>query len=306
MRIAVTGGMGFIGTEIVKRALAEGNEVICVDFLEDLIPDYERNKYPILDDVYANLAGCARVVYPWDLVHDFEVYAPQVIIHAGAVVDTTDMGSEILFARNLSYTGHLCRKASEMGAHMVFSSSASVYGNGQRRHPINPYALTKALGERLLEGMKTRTVALRYFNVFGKNEHHKGEMASVPFKISQAYAKGEQFSLFRPESARDFVPVSTVAQVTLEVAVNLLGPATPNGHKIFDVGTGEATTFNDLDNFIMQAMGKKQSIVKEIPMPKSLEGRYQMYTCAGGPRSPGLLAIPKTTRDGLEEMYGKD
>src|SRR5574337_2022088 len=121
MRIAVTGGLGIIGTEIVAEALRNGMEVIVVDF-SGQINALERNRYPILDQIYQNLPNCVSLIEPWDFPSLIERESPQVIVHAGAVVDTKDLGSPTLMSLNLRYTEDLARAASEAGAHLVFRS----------------------------------------------------------------------------------------------------------------------------------------------------------------------------------------
>lgn len=309
MRIAVTGATGFIGTEVVRLALERGFEVVAVDFWQDAIRTYTEARHPILDDVFRNLSGAAAVVDPEDFVADLGRHSPQLVVHAGAIVDTENPGKPDLFDRNVRYVEDLARAADRVGSHIVFCSSAAVYGAAPRKHPINAYALTKAMGERIIQNTKVRTASLRLFNVFGRNEHHKGRMASMPFKLVQAYLRGERLNMHSPDAKRDFVPVSTVARVILDRAAEMLGPKLPifPNHATFDVGTGKPTSFRDLDSFVRQAVGAPFSVVNEIPMPGHLEGRYQGFTCAGAHGSKHLMVLggDVDTRTGLEETYGQ-
>jgi len=303
MRVAITGGMGFIGTEVTRLARSIGWDVVMVDFIRDLIPLYETRRLSILDDVYSNLSGCSDVVEPWEFVeHPTGV---QAIIHLGAAVDTKDLGSKDLFDRNMTYVRKLALTAESYRTPICFASSASVYGAGARRHPLNPYAMTKSFGENILNGLAVRTTCLRFFNVYGRHEHHKGDMASVPFKIARAYRTGDKFEMHSPDAARDFVSVTRVAQAVIERTAELASPALPLPirHQTFDVGSGEAVSFRDLDNYIMQAMGHRASCVKEIAMPEGLAARYQGFTLAGNHEHANIGR--SNVRDDLEHTYGK-
>lgn len=310
MLIAVTGGMGFIGQEVVSSLLERGHRVVVVDYWSRLITLYESEKFPILEEsVYRTLSACEAVLTPPEFIRWLgDSREIDAIVHLGAVVDTTDMGSDSLFSDNVEFTRLLVAAANTSRPTwavpgVVFASSAAAYG--ARGYPNNPYGLTKALGERILAQLRGEYSAVRLFNVFGRNEHHKGKMASVPFKIAQAYQRGARFELHSPEAARDFVPVTTVAAKLCALA-DLLGSRSqeePQIRETVDLGTGYATTFSDLDTFIMQATRNQASCVKIVPMPTSLEGRYQPYTCAGVRiRNIGVDSIG--TRPAIEETYG--
>lgn len=303
MRIAVTGGLGFIGSMVVADLVKDGHEVIIVDFWEDLILDYEANRYPILELAYMNIKGSSRLVDPYEFLRRFKELGPHVVVHAGAVVDTTDLGTDgKLWHLNVHYTQQLAQAASEAGAHLVYISSAATYGT--KGFPNNPYGLSKLLGEKALVGMKTRVSILRLFNVFGQYEHHKGDMASVPFKLAQAYRTGDTFKMFAPDAARDFVPVANVVHAVREEVTRMHGPGAVGSHRVHDVGTGIATSFSDLDNFVMQATKNTATCCRLIDMPEKLRGRYQGFTRAGRKESP-LYQPYLLTREGIEEYYGK-
>lgn len=309
MRIAVTGAMGFIGQEVVSRLIDAGHEVVMVDYWKSLLMAYEKEHFPILESVYRTMPLAAEVLEPHEFIEQLREFSPDCIIHLGAVVDTLDLGSASLLHNNVSYVKELVAAANGSRiAHdippIVFASSAAVYGS--KGQPNNPYGLTKAMGEKMIMETRGRYNLLRFFNVFGANEHHKKGMASVPFKIAQAYMRGDKFSMHSPDAARDFVPVSTVAEKVIAAAKHLsvqseIGfPAS----RTWDLGTGAATTFEDLDNYIMQATGNITSCVKLIPIPAELVGRYQGFTRAGD-RCANLVEISRGTRQGLEETYGK-
>ncbi len=298
MRVAVTGGMGFIGTEVVSRLIIKGHDVVVVDFWSQLIQTYEKRRYPILETTYANLTTADDVLTPYEFL-DEHCKNVDVIVHLGAVVDTMNICEDDLVKLNVDYTRAL---VSKLRSPIVFASSASVYGT--KGYPNNPYGLTKTMGERIIRDeprFNSDHTILRFFNVFGRHEHHKGKMASVPFKLSQAYNEGRQFELHSPDAARDFVPVAIVADLIVSIVELYAGGDKPLS-RTYDVGSGSATTFEDLNNFIMQAKGATQSIVKNVPMPPELVGRYQGWTKAGlSVQNMGACS----TREWLEKYYGK-
>lgn len=304
MKIAVTGGMGFIGHELVGELLSLGHEVVLVDFWRDLIPRYEGTKMPIVEEIYKIIPRCSAVVDPWEFLVDFNKHSPQVVVHGGAIVDTKDLGgaNSRLFDLNVQYTENLTKVCDESGAGIIFISSAAVYGN--HGHPNNPYGLTKAMGEKIVRRSRARTASLRLFNVFGRYEHHKGEMASVPWKIARAYEKGHVFHLHSPEAARDFVPSKGVVQAVIGVAYDMMGPG-EKWHREFDVGTGRPTTFATLADLVMKTMGKSQSMIQSATLPADLVGRYQFFTQAG---THGVKNIGDMfgTSQGISEAYGVD
>lgn len=300
MRIAVTGGLGFIGQRIVHDLIDLGHEVVIVDFWERLVTKYEQERHPIVGSVYATISKAADLVEPWTFLDDPRLCGAQVVVHAGAVVDTTDLGDGPLWQLNVRYVQDLANRASESGAHIVFISSGATYGT--LGHPNNPYGLSKVIGERIVRSVKTRSSSLRLFNVFGEHEHHKGHMASVPFKLAQAYRKGEIFRMFAPDAKRDFVPVSSVVDAVRHEISELMGPMKEQ-HRVRDVGTGIATSFADLDNYVMQACGQNASCTRIVEVPQELVGRYQGYTCAGM-NGEIRAAGQKTTREGIHDYYG--
>jgi ADP-L-glycero-D-manno-heptose 6-epimerase len=305
MRIAVTGGLGFIGQQIVKRLIELDHEVTVVDFWERLVTRYERDRLPIIHGVYRTLSVVHSVVDPYEFLLDYE-YSNQhdIIIHAGATVDTKDLGDGTLWENNVRYTQRLIGGLGR-NTGVIFLSSAATYG--AHGYPNNPYGLSKKMGERILENSLCRGRALRLYNVFGENEDHKGNMASVPWKLAQAYKRSTKFEMHSPDAKRDFVPVSAVVDAVIEQVDDLHATrngAAQGGFQAFDVGTGLATSFADLDNYVMQATGNKVSCVNFIEMPPELVGRYQGYTCAGMSgtlRKGGNM----TTRQGIEDFYGR-
>lgn len=311
MIVAVTGGMGFIGHSVVSRLQAMGHRVIAVDYWTDLIRRYESERLPILEEIYRTAPGIEMYQNPDEFLEWLTHSTPDVIVHLGAVVDTTDLGSRDLFYRNVGYTRELVRVANAGRTTpdvpgIVFASSASVYGaNG---FPNNVYGFSKCLGEKLCGETRGDLAVLRFFNVFGANEHHKGNMASVPFKLAECYRIGKVFDMHSMDAARDFVPVSTVVEKIAGYAgwfdTRRRDDHSACIHEIVDLGTGYVTTFADLDTYIMHATRNNFSLVKYVELPAHLVGRYQPYTCAGN-RAKNAGHGSQSTRDAIEELYGK-
>lgn len=282
MRVGITGALGFIGQETVKALLERGHRVVAVDF-PDRIKKYEQSRLPIMSQVYSTISRCVDLRSPWDFLK--EVHDVDVVVHAGAVVDTTDMWSESLQALNIDYTRKLSEACSKNRIGMVFISSAAVYGmNGV---PNNPYGLSKALGEKIVGDVLPNSISLRLFNVFGKNEHHKGTMASVAWQIHQALLRNYRFEVFNPEAKRDFVPVNVVARCICESAELLYKerdvgrPA--NLARVHDVGTGQPISFRELVTLLHTVRGVREedSLISWGDMPEKYQGRYQFFTRAG-------------------------
>jgi ADP-L-glycero-D-manno-heptose 6-epimerase len=312
MRIAITGALGFIGTEVASLMDGTDDEVLLVDFWEDLIARYEKDRLPIIDRVYRNMHIAAEVMDPWSFIESLRSLAPDAIIHLGAIVDTMDLGSHALFNNNIRYVRSLVDAANtgrltDNIPGIVFASSAATYG-ADFAYPSNPYGMTKSRGERDVSSSRGQYANLRFFNVFGSLEHHKGRMASVPFKLAQSYRSGDRFDMHSLSASRDFVPVGTVAQHVVSLARSMAA-ATPDTaiRATYDVGTATSTTFADLDSFVMQATGNVVSCVREVPIPPEIAGRFQPFTCAGmGPNPvPVLGKDDQGTRDGIEEHYGR-
>lgn len=315
MLVAVTGGMGFIGQEVIAGLQAGGHRVILVDYWERALRQYEEMKYPILTSVYETASKAEALLDPWEFIYWLNRNPVDAVIHLGACVDTMDMASPDMIRNNVAFTQEMVEsintgRISEDVPGIVFASSAATYG--AKGFPNNPYGLTKSIGERFIAGTRGNYVSLRFFNVFGRNEHHKGKMASVPFKLAQAYREATKFDLHSPDSARDFVPVTTVAAQVVAYAEMMNQFKDERGSKnqagsireSLDLGTGYATTFADLDNYVMQAMKQYVSCVRHVPIPPEIIGRYQPYTCAGQ-RARNAAYESQSTRDAIEEIYGR-
>jgi ADP-L-glycero-D-manno-heptose 6-epimerase len=286
-QIIVTGGAGFIGSNLV-RALNERGEgdILIVDHLG-------------LGEKWRNLPGLRYADYldKVEFRRRFqagEIDAPRVVYHLGACSATTELDAGYLMDNNYRYSRELCEWTMKAGARFVYASSGATYGDGALGYddsdartpdlrPLNMYGYSKqAFDEWALEsGHLDRIVGLKYFNVYGPGEGHKGDMRSVVHKAyHQILESGEVglFKSYRPdyadgEQVRDFVYVKDAVAVTLSFG----DPATPGG--LYNCGTGEARSWLDLARAVFAAMGR-EPVIRFIEMPESLREKYQYETRA--------------------------
>jgi ADP-L-glycero-D-manno-heptose 6-epimerase len=282
----VTGGAGFIGSVLVQALNRRGvDDILVVDTLGS-------------DGRWKNLRGRGfRKIVPPDIFLQ-ELSAGQfdgkveAILHMGAITDTSEADADLLYARNTRYTQGLAAWAMSQDARFVYASSASVYGDGAlgfsdddaltpRLMPLNPYAFSKWLFDRdvIAHGWAERIAGLRFFNVFGPNEYHKGRMASVVWHATNQVREKGRIELFQSHRAgiadgaqqRDFVSVMDVAEVVLWFLDH------PDANGIFNLGAGQARTFNDLAAAIFAALDRPAEIAY-IPTPENIRDSYQYHT----------------------------
>ncbi len=290
--ILVTGGAGFIGSNIVRALNARGEtDVIVVDDLTDgrkifNLADLAIHDYWDRDDLFPRIEspGATKRI--------------RAVFHEGACSATTEWDGRMMMQRNYEYSKRLYHVCTEAGVPFFYASSASVYGHGETfredpacESPVNVYAYSKFLFDRYVrndrgwggsgplnhETSGSPVVGMRYFNVYGPREQHKESMASVAFHLHNQLQEGDEVRLFAGsggygdgEQKRDFVYVEDA------VAVNLwfLDHAERSG--IFNVGTGRAQPFNDVARAVIDWRGRGK--IKYIPFPDSLRGSYQNYT----------------------------
>ena len=286
--LVVTGGAGFIGSVLVAALNARGRrDILVVDEFGD-------------GPKWKNLRGKSftDVVVPEKFAHDLAagVYDGRLdgILHIGAITDTSFTDMDELQERNVRYSRTLASWAMAHGARFVYASSASVYGDGALGFsdadtvtptllPLNPYAFSKWLSdtEAIREGWTEKVAGLRFYNVFGPNEYHKGRLASVPWHATNQIRETGQIKLFQSHNPRyadgaqerDFVYVKDVCAVVLWFLDH------PEANGIYNVGTGQARTFNDLAAAIFRALDKPQDITY-IPTPENIRAAYQYHTQA--------------------------
>ncbi|MDY6942156.1 MAG: ADP-glyceromanno-heptose 6-epimerase [Pseudomonadota bacterium] len=279
--IVVTGGAGFIGSNLVRALNDQGREdILVVDDLRDgtkfvnltdcNIQDYE--------DKDAFISGLDAGRY-----RDIEV-----IFHQGACSDTTEWNGAYMMDTNFAYSKRLLAYCLGNSIPFLYASSASVYGAGPTfkedrafEAPLNVYGYSKFLFDqyvrRKLSDARSQIAGFRYFNVYGPREQHKGSMASVAYHLHQQVLDSGEARLFAGcdgygdgEQRRDFIHVDDV------VRVNLWFWAHPDRSGVFNVGTGRSQTFNDVGRAVVgyHERGK----IRYIPFPDHLKGRYQSFT----------------------------
>lgn len=284
--IVITGAAGFIGSNVVRKLNEKGyHHLLLVDDLKST-------------EKWKNLVGKSFL----DLIPksallnwlDGEEDTVGAIIHLGACSDTTERNADYLLENNYRFSVKLADYALKNNIRFIYASSAATYGDGtlgfkddefelEKLLPLNMYGYSKHLFDLILkrQGALSRMVGLKFFNVFGPNEAHKGRMASaITFLVPQILNDGK-IKLFRSseperfadgEQVRDFIWVDDVARMTIAFLDN-------DANGIFNIGTGTPTTWNSLAQSVFEALGKPVDI-EYIDMPPSLVGQYQNYTCA--------------------------
>lgn len=282
--IVVTGGSGFIGSNLVRSLVSAGREVIVVDdsppgpnlagvaIVDHLGQDEFRRR---LEGRPAPLAGVVAV------------------LHQGACSSTTEDDEQFLMANNWAYSRSVLDACIAGSVPLVYASSAAVYGAGHRfaedaanLSPLNGYARSKARFDRDVEALLAKrpagsspVVGLRYFNVFGPGEAHKGPMASLVLQWWEQLRAQGRLRIFGAADGyeagaqqRDFVHVDDVVSV---VQWFLEHPRTSG---IFNCGTGRSRSFGELAELVVAAFGRGE--IEPVPFPDSLKGRYQPFTRA--------------------------
>lgn len=287
--IVVTGAAGFISSALVSRLNADGYKDIVV------VDDFSRA------DKNKNLEGkiisekVDRMQF-FDWLDKNEKWV-EFIFHLGARTDTTEFDVAIFDKLNLNYSKTMWNKCIEYGIPLVYASSAATYGLGELGYaddhsivpdlkPLNPYGRSKndfdiwALEQ---EKQPYFWAGLKFFNVYGPNEYHKGRMASVILHAFRQIQETNKMKLFRShnpdfkngEQLRDFVYIKDV----VEVCMFLMNNRKPENSGLYNLGTGQARTFLDLTKNTFKALGKEEDI-SFIDTPEDIRDKYQYYTQA--------------------------
>lgn len=295
----VTGAAGFIGANIVKALNLQGiTRILAVDDLTQ-------------GDRFRNLVDCDIEDY---LDKDEFLAALDrgsfngtvtALLHQGACSDTTESNGRYMMQNNYRYSRRLLDFCLAQKAQFIYASSAAIYGDRQGfresaecEFPLNVYGYSKYLFDQLVRREQVRfrsqVVGLRYFNVYGPREHHKGRMASVAFHFFNQFHANGKVRLFEGsdgyangEQRRDFVSVEDVVKVNVYFLKN------SNKSGIYNCGTGKAQSFNDVAvaaiNSCRKVRGERpltlvemqaQGLIEYIPFPQDLRGKYQSYTQA--------------------------
>lgn len=283
--IIVTGGAGFIGSNIVKSLNQRGyTDILIVDDLTDghkfkNMTDLQFLDYMDKDDFIVSILE--QEDFP-DLV--------EAVFHQGACSTTTEWNGKFMMQNNYDYSKELLHYCLEREIQFIYASSAATYGNKtgfieelEHEDPINVYGYSKFLFDqyvrRLLPEAQSQVVGLRYFNVYGPREQHKGGMASVAYHLNNQVQESGTVKLFAGcdgyadgEQKRDFVYVEDA------VDVNLWFLEHPNVSGIFNCGTGCSEPFNNVAKAVLD--WHKKGELQYIPFPEKLKGHYQSYTQA--------------------------
>jgi ADP-L-glycero-D-manno-heptose 6-epimerase len=289
--IIVTGGAGFIGSNLVAALEARGeSDIVVVDRLG-------------CDDKWRNLAKreLSDIIAPEALPHLIESRRHDIamIFHMGAISSTTERDVDLILDNNWRTSLSIWERAARHDLRVVYASSAATYGDGaqgfdddsspaglSRLLPLNPYAWSKHLFDRRVaqavrrgEKLPAQWAGLKFFNVFGPNELHKGGQMSVVPQFHRQIAERGRASLFKSHrhgyadggQKRDFIHVDDVVAVMLWLYDN------PAVGGLFNLGTGQARSFLDLAHAVFDAMGREPAI-DYIDMPEALRDRYQYFT----------------------------
>jgi len=302
--IVVTGGAGFVGSNLVRGLNERGiDDIIVVDDLED-------------GHKFRNLADL-RIADYWDkatLLERLPSIAPEAIMHQGACTTTTEWDGRYMMAVNYQYSVDLLEHCLARDLRLIYASSAAVYGASRRfvesdaslERPLNVYGYSKLLFDHYVRRnaarARSQVAGLRYFNVYGPREAHKGPMASVVHHFSRQLEAADEVRLFEGsdgydagEQRRDFVYVGDV------VAVNLWLLDHPGVSGIFNCGTGASASFNELATAVIEWHGHGR--IRYVPFPAELVGSYQSFTEADltALRAAGYTAAFRDVRAGVRE-----
>jgi ADP-L-glycero-D-manno-heptose 6-epimerase len=309
----VTGGAGFIGSNIVACLEARGDDVIVVDTLGS-------------GEKWRNLAGrrLIDIVPPSELIGALVDVASDLagVFHMGAISSTTETDVDLLIENNFRTSCRLWRWCANAGVPFVYASSAATYGDGAagfhdrddagylaQLKPLNAYGWTKHLFDRWVIDTCARGgprppswAGLKFFNVYGPNEQHKAGQRSTALQIFEQIIAGGRVRLFksyRPDypdggQKRDFIWVDDCVQTAIWLA-EFEGAA-----GIYNVGSGRARSFEDLAKAVFSATGRTP-MIEYVPMPENLLDKYQYYTCADMEKLhiAGCPVVPLSLEDGI-------
>ncbi|WP_031435479.1 ADP-glyceromanno-heptose 6-epimerase [Methylomarinum vadi] len=281
--IIVTGGAGFIGSNLVLGLNQQGyDDILVVDHLSNGVK-------------YKNLVDCRiidyldRETFLQKLQQGFfQAETIKAIFHQGACSTTTEWDGRYMMENNYEYSKVLFHYCQQHKIPFIYASSAAVYGDDKHfkeelafEKPLNVYGYSKFQFDqyvrRFQANLTAQVVGLRYFNVYGPREEHKGSMASVAFHLNNQIKESDRVRLFEGcdgygdgEQRRDFVYVGDVVDVNLWFLQN------PQVSGIYNTGTGRSQTFNDVANAVIAYHQRGE--IEYIPFPENLRGYYQSFT----------------------------
>ena len=276
--IIVTGGAGFIGSNLVRGLNRRGvTDVLVVDDLE--VGEKHRGLNALAFTDFVDRRDF------FDLLAGLDPSVVEAVLHQGACSDTMERDGRYMMEVNYDYSKKLLAWCQANRVPLLYASSASVYGDGDDgfredpacEHPLNVYAFSKFLFDRwvrrVLPECESQVLGLRYFNVYGPQENHKGKMASVIRHFHDQIAEGGAMRLFEGSGGfrRDFIHVDDVVDVNLHFLDS-------GASGVFNCGTGEAKSFLDLGEAVRSHYDG--ATIEEIPFPEALVGKYQAFTQA--------------------------
>lgn len=285
-RIVITGAAGMIGSGVVRHLNDMGNTSL---ILVDDLGNTEKWKN-LLGKHFIDLVSPSKL-FEYLEGRENEI---QAFIHLGACSDTTETNADFLIENNFRFTVRLAEIALTWNKQFIYASSAATYGDGklgfsddedmlEELRPLNMYGFSKHLVDLWMKrrGVLNRVVGLKYFNVFGPNESHKAHMSSFIAKTF-ATAKNEgNVSLFKSndlanfahgEQSRDFIYLKDAVRMTCAFLGKNIGG-------IYNIGHGKATTWNQMAQYLFDALQKRAHITY-VDMPETIRYQYQNYTCA--------------------------
>lgn len=308
--IIVTGAAGFIGSALVGVLNSKGyNDLVLVD-------DFTRkDKAANLHQKTFSLQIDRKDLFSW-LKKNHKLV--QFVFHLGARTDTTEFNKEIFDELNVSYSKEIWKICTEFALPLVYASSAATYGNGDFGYddnentladlqPLNPYGWSKHefdLWTIMQEKKPYFWAGLKFFNVYGPNEYHKGRMASVVYHAFRQIEKEGKVKLFRShrpdyedgKQLRDFIYVKDVAEVCCFFLENRKNSG------LYNLGSGKARTFLDLTNSVFKALGRKEDI-EWVDTPADIRDKYQYFTEAKMEklRSAGFKGAFHSLEEGIND-----
>ncbi len=335
--ILLTGAAGFIGSYFLGFLNRKGytNIIIADDFSrDDKSPNYESKNYTI--KIQRDL------VFDWLKDNDAPVH---FVFHLGARTDTTEFDYSVHEKLNVAYSKKIWDYCTDRKVPLIYASSAATYGSGEfgykddheivkKLHPLNAYGLSKnefdkwALKKSRESGVQSREsgvgsseseppfwAGLKFFNVYGPNEYHKGRMASVIFHSFNQIQNTGKVKLFRShkpkyrdgEQLRDFIYVEDLAKVMFWIMQSMVnGPWTKDKNGLYNLGTGQCRTFNDLVKATYAGIGRPPAI-EYIDMPLDIRDKYQYFTEADMSklRAAGYQEPFYSLEDGVGEYVKK-